>query len=154
MDAKWRNIIKGLVLVGILLFLALPTISGSIDIIDMGIGYDCVDHYGHIDYQPNSNSTGILSVFIDDSLVKTKALDMKIRYIVGFRCNPVKTREFTLNETEGNHTIVALIISDNITVQSTISYYAEEWWTQEAEDDEEETYEVSRDWLTCWRYER
>lgn len=147
-EAKGKKIIKGLAFVGILLFLALPTVSGSIDIIDMGIGYDCIDPYGYVGYQPNSNSTEMLSVFVDSSLVKTKALDMKIRYLVGFRCNPVKTLEFALNEAEGNHTIVALINSDNIIVQGTIRCYAKEGWTQEPETAIDVKEDIE-EWLVC-----
>ena len=154
MEAKEKNIIKGLALVGLLLFLALPTVSGSIDIIDMGIGYDCVEHYCYIDYQANRNSTGVLSIAMDGDMINTEILDMQIRYVHGFMCNPVKTFEFALNETAGHHSIRAFIRSDNITVFTSIEYYAEEWWTQEPEDDEEETYEVCKDWLTCWRYDR
>jgi len=133
-----------LILIGILLFLALPIASASIDIIDMGTRYDCIDHYGYIDYQANSNSSGAISVFIDDSLVKTKALDMKIRYLFGFRCNPIKTFEFTLNESEGNHSILAVIISDNVTAERMFGYFAEDWVVPV---DEEE--EIIEEWMVC-----
>ena len=148
MEAKAKNRIGKLTLIGILLFLALPTVSASIDILDMGTRYDCIDHYGYVDYQPNSNSSGVLSVFIDGSLVKTKALDMEIRYHYGFKCNPIKTLEFPLNETEGNHSILAVVNSDNVTVQITIGYYAAIWWTEEPEDEEEEE-EIIEEWMVC-----
>jgi len=148
MKAKAKKMIDTLALIMILLFLALPTVSGSIDILDIGVGYDCVEHFGYVQYQPNSNSTGVLSVFIDGSLVKTKALDMEIRYHYGFKCNPIKTLEFPLNETEGNHSILAVVNSDNVTVQSTIGYYAAIWWTEEPEDEEVEE-EIIEEWMVC-----
>ena len=135
-----------------LLFLALPAVSGSIDILDMGTRYDCIDHYCYIDYQANDNSTGVFSVAMDGVMVHTEILDMEIRYTHGFRCNPVKTFEFVLNETEGNHSIMAFIRSDNLTVFRSLDYYAEVWWMQEP--DMGEDIEEEGDWLICsWRYE-
>ena len=128
----------------ILLLLASP-VSAGIDILDLGIGYDCIAHYGYVDYQPKTNSTGELFVFIDGKIVKTKVLDMKIRYLVGFKCNPIKTLEFELNETEGHHTILAVISSDNITSQRGYDYCAEDWWANEEEEEE-----IIQDWLSCW----
>jgi len=147
MEGKAKKRIGRFTLIGILLFLALPTVSASIDILDMGTRYDCIEHYCYINYQANSNSTGVFSVAMDGDMVNTEILDMQIRYAHGFKCNPVKTFEFALNETEGNHSIVAFIRSDNITVFGAIDYYAAAWWSEEPEEEEEE--EIIEEWMVC-----
>ena len=134
--------------------LLLSSASANIDILELGTRYDCIGHFGYVEYKSNSNSTGVILIFIDDSLVKTKSLDMKIRYITGFRCNPTKTLEFPLNETEGNHTILALVTSDKSTSHRVYGYHAQNWWAQEPEDKEEEEEEIKEeDWLFCWGFD-
>jgi len=132
----------------LILLLLVPSASASIDILDLGTGYDGIEHYGYADYQPKTNSTGELFVFIDGKIVKSKALDMKIRYRFWFKCNPIKTLDFPLNETEGHHTILVLISSQNSTSQRGYAYYAEDWWINEEEEEE-----IIKDWLTCWGFE-
>ena len=132
----------------LILLLLVSSASASIAILDLGTGYNGIDHYGYVDYLPRINSTGELFVFIDGEIVKSKALDMKIRYRFGFKCNPIKTLDFPLNETKGNHTILVVISSDNITSQRGYGYYAEDWWANEEEEEE-----IIEDWLSCWGFD-
>lgn len=142
--------IWGIISVLTLLFLSLSAVSAHIDIIDMGMVYDGEDHYGYVDYQNTANYSvsGAILVFIDGGIVAGKMLDMPIRSIVGFRCSPIKTLEFPITETEGEHTIVVYILSMNNTVGHVYDYYAE----GVAEDAIEES-EQEEDWLSCWGFE-
>ena len=140
---KYKGVTAILVLT--LLFLTLSTVSPNIDILDLGSAYNCIEHYGFVDYLPNNNSTGVISIFIDDEMVLNKTLNMSIRYFHGFECNPIKTLDFSLNETEGNHSIVALISSQNITAQRGYEYYVVDWWLPEPEEVEE----TIEDWMVC-----
>ena len=139
-----------LVILSTLLFMVLPAVPAHIDIVDIGHYYDGIDHLGYIDYQnvADYNLSGTILVYIDDEIVAGKVIEMPIRHIAGFRCSPIKTLEFPLNETEGDHTIVAYVYSMHSSAERTYEYVAEERWTQEPEENEEE----EEDWLKCfWR---
>ena len=102
---------------------------------------------GYVDYQNMANHTidGAILVFVDGEIVAGKILNMKIRYVAGFRCSPVKTLEFSITEAEGDHIIVVYIRSMNNSVECTYEYYAEGVEDQtEVEESEEE-----KDWLMC-----
>lgn len=125
---KIEKIIGGLLIL-VLLSLAIPIASASIEITDIGEGYDLIGHYGFVDYQniANYNVSGAILVFIDGDIVAGKILDMPIRYVAGFRCSPIKTLEFPLRTTKGDHTIVAYAISMNCTIQRIYEYTMEGW---------------------------
>lgn len=144
-----KETILGIVSILMLLFLALPAVSADIDIIDIGTDYYLIGHYGFVNYQNTAdfNLSGTLLVFIDGNIVAEKKLDMPIRYVAGFRCSPAKTLEFSLNETEGNHTIVAYMISQNAIVQRSYIYYADGRLVEQEEDKESEV--IEEDWLKC-----
>lgn len=149
MEQKRSRIIEvGFALV--LLFLALPAVSANIDIIDVGTLYDGIDYYGYVDYQniENYDLQGVISVFIDSDIVAEKMIDMPIRYVAGFRCSPIKSFEFQLNMSKGSHTIVAYVLSQNITIQCSYEYTME-GWEDEAADEEMEMEEDKEDWLIC-----
>lgn len=148
-----KEMILGLISLLMLLFLALPVTSAHIDIIDIGSGYDMIEHYGYVSYQNtvDYNVSGAILVFIDGDIVAGKILNMPIRYVAGFRCSPVKTFEFSLSEMEGDHTIVVYVLSMNSSVQRAYEYYAEDWWVEQ--EDIVCEVDAEEDWLTCWRYE-
>jgi hypothetical protein len=141
--------IWGIISVLTLLFLSLPAVSAHIDIIDMGHYYDGISSVGYVDYQNVANHTvgGAILVFVDGDIVAGKILNMGIRYVAGFRCSPIKTLEFALNETEGEHTIVVYILSMNNSVERTYDYYAEG-----VEEDVIEEREQEEKWLSCWGF--
>lgn len=130
--------IGGIISVLTLLFLLLPAVSAHIDIMDMGHYYDGINSLGYVDYQNVANHTvgGAILVFVDGDIVAGKILNMKIRYVAGFRCSPIKTLEFPIIETEGEHRIVAYVLSMNSSTECVYDYYAADWW-QEAPDEEE-----------------
>jgi hypothetical protein len=143
-----------LIVILTLLFMALPAVSAHIDIIDVGhynaARWDDIDGMcGYVDYQNMANHTleGAILVFVDGNIVAGKILNMKIRYIAGFRCSPVKTLEFPITETKGDHTIVVYIRSVNNSVERAYEYYAE---GKEDVIDMEESEEEVEEWLTCW----
>ena len=113
----------------------------------MGHYYDGINSLGYVDYQNVANHTvgGAILVFVDGDIVAGKILNMKIRHIAGFRCSPIKTLEFPLTETEGEHTIVVYILSMNNSIERVYEYYAvggeEEVIEERVQED---------DWLTCW----
>jgi hypothetical protein len=156
MKKEMKNKRKILILIAMLLFLAMPVTSADINITGIGTQYDGIDHYGYVDYRniANVNASGAILVFIDGTIVAAKLLNMPIRYVAGFRCSPTKTLEFPLNDTEGNHTILAYTFSRNVSAQRSYGYYAEEWWI-EREDNVEEEVEMEeedttvKDWLPC-----
>jgi hypothetical protein len=147
-----QNKIRIPILILALLFLALPTVTAHIDIIDVG-------HYnaarwndieglcGYVDYQNVANYTigGAILVFVDGEIVAGKILNMGIRYVAGFRCSPIKTLEFPITEAEGDHIIVVYIRSMNASVESAYEYYIE---GAEGVIEGEES-EIEEDWLTC-----
>jgi hypothetical protein len=152
MEEKYKNVIR-IAFVGLLLFLPIATASASIEMTDIGIQYDMIEHYGYVDYQntANHNVSGAILVFIDGDLVAGKIVDMPIRYVAGFRCSPTKTLEFPLKTTKGDHTIVAYVISQNITAQRGYEYTMDGWEEGEVEEKteiEEEGTNV-KDWLPC-----
>jgi hypothetical protein len=113
-----KNRIRICALIATLLFLAIPAVSAHIDIID--IGHYNAAHWedieglcGYVDYQnvANHSREGAILVFVDGKIVAGKILNMKIQYVAGFRCSPLKTFEFSISETEGEHTIVVYIYS-------------------------------------------
>lgn len=140
-----------------LLFLASPAVTAHIDIIDVGhynaARWDDIEGMcGYVDYQNVANHTieGAILVFVDGEIVAGKILNMKIRYVAGFRCSPIKTLEFPITETEGCHTIVVYIRSMNASVECVYEYYAEGGGdVVDAEESEEE-----KDWLPCWGCEK
>jgi hypothetical protein len=144
---KIEKIIRG-ILILVLLSLAIPIASASIEITDIGEGYDLIGHYGFVDYQniANYNISGAILVFIDGDIVAGKILDMPIRYVAGFRCGPIKTLEFPLRTTKGDHTIVAYAVSMNRTVHCMFNYSMEGWEEMEAEEGTEVKEE---DWMKC-----
>lgn len=140
------------ILVVVLIFTALPAVSAHIDILDVGhynaarwndIGSMC----GYVDYQNVANHTieGAILVFVDGKIVAGKILDMRIRYIAGFRCSPIKTLEYPITEAEGKHEIVVYIYSMNASVKRVYEYIAE--GVDEAIEVKER--EIEEDWLPC-----
>jgi hypothetical protein len=142
-----KVLILGGIFIVMLLFMVLPVALADITITGIGTQYDGIGHYGYVDYRniANVNASGAILVFIDRNIVVAKILNMPIRYIAGFRCSPTKTLEFPLNDTEGDHTILAYTFSQNVSAQRSYGYYAEDWW-MEQEDKVEEDDEV---WLEC-----
>lgn len=143
-----RNII-GFILVVMLLFPAMPAAFASIEITGMGTYHDLTDYYGYVEYQniENYNISGAILVFIDKEIAVGKILNMPIRYVAGFRCSPIKTLEFPLRTTKGDHTIVAYVISMNHTVHCMFNYSMEGW--EEGQDEEETKEPEIEDWLKC-----
>jgi hypothetical protein len=153
-----KNRIRICALIATLLFLAIPAVSAHIDIIDIGhynaarwddIGGMC----GYVDYQNVANHTigGAILVFVDGKIVAGKKLNMKIRYVAGFRCSPIKTLEYPITETEGEHTIAVYIYSMNGSVECVYEYIAE--GIDEVIGTEES--EIEEDWLRCsWGCEK
>jgi hypothetical protein len=86
MEEKYKNLI-GVAFVGVLLFMAIPTASASIEMTDICIQYDMIEHYGYVDYQntANHNVSGAILVSVDGDFVAGKIVDMPIRYVAGFR---------------------------------------------------------------------
>jgi hypothetical protein len=152
-----KNKILIYVLIATLLFFAMPAVSAYIDILDVGhynaaLWDDIEGMCGYVDYQNVANHTleGTILVFVDGNIVAGKILDMKILYVAGFRCSPIKTLEFPITEAEGDHTIVVHVLSMNSSAERTYEYHAkgiEENITEEAESEEVE------DWLKCWSCE-
>jgi hypothetical protein len=134
----------------LLLFLAIATVSASIEMTDIGIQYDMIEHYGYVDYQniANHNISGAILVFIDGDLVAGKIVDMPIRYVAGFRCSPMKTLECPLKTTKGDHTIVAYALSQNITAQR-VYEYTMAGWEEEGVEEETGIKEEIEDWIKC-----
>lgn len=136
--------------------MALPAVSAHIAIIDVGHNnaaqWDDIEGWcGYVDYQNMANYTieGAILVFVDGEIVAGKILNMKIRYVGGFRCSPIKTLEFPITETEGDHSILVYVLSMNSSVQRTYDYYAKgmgEAWEVESGS------EAKEDWLKCWGY--
>jgi hypothetical protein len=153
-----RNKIRLYVLIAICasFFMLLPIASAHIVIVDVGHNnaaqWDDIEGMcGYADYQNVANYTvkGAILVFVDNEIVAGKMLNMKIRYVAGFRCSPVKTLEFPITEAEGDHTIVVYVLSMNSSTERTYEYNAEgkgEGVDVESENDREE------DWLDCWGY--
>jgi len=136
-----------------LLFLALSAVSANIEISDMGHYEDIEGLTGYVNCQnvAECDLLGALLVFIDDEIVAGEIIKTRVRYVAGFRCAPVKTIEFPLNETEGKHHIIAHVFSMNSSIECTYDYYTEgleEGIALEEESEQEE------DWLTCWMCER
>lgn len=150
-----RNKIRICVLLGTLLFMALPAVSAHIGIIDVGHNnaaqWDDIEGMcGYVDYQNVANYSirGAILVFLDGEIVAGKIINMKIRYVAGFRCSPIKTLEFPISEAEGDHTIVVHVFSMNSSVERAYAYNAK---GVEDETEVERDSEVEEDWLTCWR---
>lgn len=140
------------VLIATLLFLVLPAVSAHIDIIDIGTGYDMIEHYGYVDYQNIANHTigGAILVFVDGNIVAGKIINMKIRYVGGRKCSPIKTLEYPIAEAEGEHIIAVYIYSMNSSVEWMYVYTAE--GVDEVIGAEES--ETEEDWLRCsWECE-
>lgn len=136
--------------------MALPAASAHIAIIDIGhynaAQWDDVEGLsGYVDYQNTANQTikGAILVFLDNEIAAGRILNMKIRYIAGFRCSPVKTLEFPISETEGDHTIIVHILSVNSSVMSTYDYSVKDVEDTMAAESERE---VEEDWLKCWGF--
>jgi hypothetical protein len=144
-----QNEIRIYIIISTLLLLALPAASAHIDIIDVGHYYDGISSLGYVDYQNVANHTvgGAILVFVDGDIVAGKILNMKIRYVSGFRCSPIKTLEFPITETEGDHTIVVYILSMNSSRECVYEYY-EEGVAEDVIGEAESECEV--DWLMCW----
>jgi hypothetical protein len=141
------------VLVATLLFLVLSAVSAHIDIIDVGHNnaaqWDDIDGMcGYVDYQNVANYTvaGAILVFVDNKIVAGKILNMKIRYVGGRQCSPVKTLEYPITGAEGEHTIVVYIYSMNNSVGHVYEYYAE---GIDEVIDVESGSKVEEDWLPC-----
>jgi len=137
-----------LAIVLILLFLVLPAVSAHIEISDMGHYYDPVDGLtGYVDYQNvvGYNISGAVLVFIDGDIVAGEIIKTRVRYVAGFRCSPIKTLEFPINTSEGDHTIVAYVFSMNNSIQQAYDYYTEGFGDEVTEGEREE-----EEWLSCW----
>jgi hypothetical protein len=152
-----RNKIRlyALIAISALFFILLPIASAHIAIIDVGHNnaaqWDNIEGMcGYVNYQNIANYTieGAILIFVDNEIVAGKMLNMKIRYVAGFRCSPIKTLEFSITEAEGDHTIVVYILSMNSSVERTYEYYAEG-----IVEGEKLESELEEDWLTCWRCE-
>jgi hypothetical protein len=144
-----KHKIYNLLLVLVLILSVLPTASAHVDIVDMGHYYDGIDRLGYVDYQNVANYTveSAILVFVDGEIAAGKILNMKIRYVAGFRCSPIKTLEFPITEAEGKHTIVVYIYSMNSSTERVYEYTGE--GVEEVVDVEES--EIEKDWLTCWK---
>jgi hypothetical protein len=149
MEEKYKNLIR-VAFVGVLLFLVIATASASIEMTDIGVQYDMIEHYGYVNYQntANHNVSGAILVSVDGDFVAGEIVDMPIRYVAGFRCSPTKTLEFPLKTTKGDHTIVAYALSQNITTQR-IYEYTMDGWEEEVVDEKTEIEEEIEDWLEC-----
>jgi len=155
-----QNRIVMYVLSTTLLFLALPVVTAHIDIIDVGhydaARWDDIEGMcGYVDYQNVANYSvdGAILVFVDGEIVAGKTLNMKIRYVAGFRCSPIKTLEFPITEAEGDHTISVYVLSMNSSVERTHTYYAKGVGDM-IETRSESEVEREEDWLTCWECKR
>jgi hypothetical protein len=149
MEERYKNLIR-FAFVDLLLFMVIATASASIEIRDIGIQYDMIEHYGYVNYQntANHNVSGAILVFIDGDIVAGKIVDMPIRYVMGFRCSPTKTLEFPLKTTKGDHTIVAYALSQNITAPR-IYEYSMEGWEEKGVEEETDIKEEIEDWIKC-----
>ena len=141
--------IYNLAIVLTLLFLVLPAVSAHIEISNMGHYYDPVDGLtGYVDYQNvvGYNISGAVLVFIDGDIVAGEIIKTHVRYVAGFRCSPIKTLEFPVNEAEGDHTIVAYVFSMNNSIQQEYDYYTEGFDINAAEEEGK----PEEEWLSCW----
>ena len=152
MGKRNQNKIITYVLIATLLFLAIPSVSAHIDIIDIGhynaAHWEDIDGMcGYVDYQNVANHTigGAILVFVDGEIVAGEILNMKIRYVAGFWCSPIETLEFPITETEGEHTIVVYIYSMNSSAERTYGYYAEGRGDALAAEE----IKIEKDWLPC-----
>lgn len=153
-----KNKIRIYIVCAALLFLAMSAVSAHIDILDIGhynaARWDDIEGLcGYVDYQNVANPTigGAILVFVDGEIVAGKILNMKIRYVRGFRCSPIKTLEFPITEAEGRHEIAVYMYSMNSSVERIYEYTAE--GIAEVIDTEES--EIEEDWLRCsWGCEK
>ena len=142
-----KRIIFKLAILGALLFLVLPAVSAHIEIADIGHFEGIEGLTGYIDCQnvAEYDLLGAILIFVDGEIAAGKIIKTRVRYVAGFRCSPIKTFEFPINESKGDHHIVAHVFSMNNSAERTYDYFVDgvEGDIALGEEGEEE------DWLVC-----